>query len=90
MLVACRLAGLSVLGAHYAGVKGSARPGGRNMPLRQPGGISGQLRRASRQGGAGRHEWFCRCSWLEGPEMASSGGARRLCCTGSFGPAGGR
>ena len=28
MLVACRLAGLSALGAHYAGVKGHAMRGG--------------------------------------------------------------
>jgi hypothetical protein len=34
MLVACRLAGLSALGAHYAGVKWRAMWGFHNMPLR--------------------------------------------------------
>ena len=32
MLVACRLAGLSALGAHYAGVKWRAMRGGHDVP----------------------------------------------------------
>jgi len=32
MLVACRLAGLSALGAHYAAVKGRAQRGRRGAP----------------------------------------------------------